>query len=188
MKKRSFFLIKILFMSIALISLDISIKYFTHINISKMGWANLTYPFGGIGIFKDFMGISFSLNHVENLGAAWGVFSSYSKILLYLRSFIVSCLIIYIIFINNDTKRFYPLLFVVIGASGNILDLIIYGHVIDMFHFNFWGYSFPVFNIADCLISLGIVLLIFQSFFSKNQSKSNIRKVSANDKIKKMLN
>ena len=102
MKKKISFYIKIFILTISLLFFDIALKHFTHMNISKMGLANSIYPFGGIGIFKNFLGISFSINYVENLGAAWGVFSSYSKILLYLRIFIVSCLIIYLLFINND--------------------------------------------------------------------------------------
>ncbi|MFI5335094.1 MAG: signal peptidase II [Chlamydiales bacterium] len=42
--------------------------------------------------------------------------------------------------------------------------------MIDMFHLFFWGYSYPVFNIADASIFLGIVWLLFQSFVRKKNA------------------
>jgi signal peptidase II len=42
-----------------------------------------------------------------------------------------------------------------------VLDYLLYGHVIDFFHFVFWGYSFPIFNCADSYITLGVLGLIF---------------------------
>jgi signal peptidase II len=53
------------------------------------------------------------------------------------------------------------------GAIGNILDYFIYGHVVDVFYFVFWGYSFPVFNVADSIIFCGIVVLFLQSFLER---------------------
>lgn len=47
------------------------------------------------------------------------------------------------------------------GATGNLIDYFRFGYVIDMFHFTFWGYSFPVFNFADAAISIGALCLLF---------------------------
>jgi signal peptidase II len=53
---------------------------------------------------------------------------------------------------------------IIAGGIGNILDYFIYGHVVDMFHFILWGYSFPVFNVADASIFMGIVSLLWMSW------------------------
>jgi signal peptidase II len=161
---------RLLGIGLLLFCIDVVIKYFTFIKISKMGWATASFPYGGIGIFHDFYGISFSLNYVENMGAAWGAFSSYSNVLFYLRIVIASILLLYMMFVNRDSTRTIPFLMIITGAAGNIFDVITYGHVIDMFHLNFWGYSYPVFNFADSLISIGITCLIFKSLFSKKRS------------------
>ena len=178
MKKNLKIFFKFFLIAVILLFVDIYSKYLTHNNIFKMGWSNSIFPYGGIGIFKDFYGISFSLNYVENLGAAWGVFSTYSKILLYLRIVIVLCLFFYLIFINKEKEKKIPLMLVIVGATGNIVDIFFYGHVIDMLHFNFWGKSFPVFNFADCLITFGIFLLILQSIFSKKENQK--KQISSN--------
>ncbi|MBU6446833.1 MAG: signal peptidase II, partial [Verrucomicrobia bacterium] len=54
----------------------------------------------------------------------------------------------------------FPIWLVVTGAIGNVLDYCLYGHVIDFIHFTFWGYSFPIFNVADSCITIGILTLL----------------------------
>jgi len=131
-----------------------------------MSWLYPFYPYGGIGIFKDFLGISFSINYVDNTGAAWGLLAKYPHFLFSIRIFIVIGLLIYLAKFNFDKAKDLPLLLIITGAIGNILDFIFYRKVIDMFHFNFWGYSYPIFNLADAMITVGIVWL-FITFFKK---------------------
>lgn len=52
--------------------------------------------------------------------------------------------------------------FVIGGLIGNLIDRIIYGYVIDFIGINIFKYSFPIFNIADSLIVIGAILLIFR--------------------------
>ena len=52
---------------------------------------------------------------------------------------------------------------IAVGALGNIVDYSLYGHVIDFFHFTFWGYSFPVFNWADSYITVGLFFFLLLS-------------------------
>lgn len=59
------------------------------------------------------------------------------------------------------------------GAIGNLIDRATLGYVIDFIHV-YWNNShFPIFNIADCSITLGAILLLIDSFFleKKRQSK-----------------
>ena len=58
------------------------------------------------------------------------------------------------------------------GALCNILDYFFYGHVIDMLHFVFWGYDYPVFNVADSFICIGV----FWLFFASLKEFMNLRK------------
>lgn len=125
------------------------------------------YPFGGIGIFSDFLGISFSLNTVVNTGAACGLFPGHPNFLFVLRAAIILGLIIYLSFFKWKAKGTFPLWLVVAGAIGNALDFLLYGHVIDFLHFNFWGHSFPIFNLADSYITIGVSFLLFFEFFKK---------------------
>jgi len=126
------------------------------------------YPFGGVGIFPDFLGISFSLNYVVNSGAAWGMFPGHSGLLFLLRFAVIVGLVIYLVWGKKSAVPKFPLWLVVTGAVGNAIDYSLYGHVIDFFHFVFWGYSFPVFNLADSYITLGVFSLLF---FSRKEQR-----------------
>lgn len=128
------------------------------------------YPYGGIGIFKDFGGIEFSINHMTNTGAAWGIFGGHQLILIGLRIALIVALILYLFYFNRTRSWQLPLILVVAGALGNVIDFFVYGHVIDMFHFVFFGYDFPVFNVADSAISVGIASLFLLSL-GKNSTE-----------------
>jgi signal peptidase II len=47
------------------------------------------------------------------------------------------------------------------GAIGNLIDRLVLGYVIDFIDLHYQTFYWPVFNVADILISLGVVLLIF---------------------------
>lgn len=109
------------------------------------------YPFGGIPIFA-LGGITCSLNYIVNSGAAWGLFAGHAGLLFMLRLGIIVGLFFF-------APRKAPLYLILTGAVGNAIDYCLYGHVIDFIHFTFWGYSFPIFNVADSCITLGILSL-----------------------------
>jgi signal peptidase II len=111
------------------------------------------YPFGGIGLFS-LGGVTFSLNYIVNTGIAWGLLAGKAGLLFALRAGIILGIFLFV------PKRF-PIWLILTGAVGNAIDYWLYGHVIDFFHFTFWGYSFPIFNIADACISLGALWLFF---------------------------
>lgn len=62
------------------------------------------------------------------------------------------------------------LTFVLGGAIGNLYDRLIYGHVVDFLQFH-WQQSwyFPAFNIADSAITIGVILMLLESFVTKKQ-------------------
>lgn len=163
--------IKLVLLSVILLLIDMAIKWYVYSNIPKMSWLYPLYPYGGIGVFKDILGIGFSINYVQNPGAAWGVFSSYSDYLFYFRIIIILLLIIYLIFSKPPLKKAVGLCLIVTGAIGNIIDHIHYGFVVDMFYFTFGSYSFPVFNVADSLITIGIGFILLGSVFDCKEIK-----------------
>lgn len=123
------------------------------------------FPYGGIGVFKNFLGIEFSIVHAINRGAAWGLFSDYQLYLIVLRIVLIFSLIVYLVFYNKHQGFVIPMTLISAGALGNILDYFLYGHVIDMLRFVLWGYDFPVFNVADSFICIGIFSLMITSWF-----------------------
>lgn len=139
-------------------------KFYTYRYLPLIGSHFYSYPYGGIGVFKDFLGIEFSINHIANKGAAWGVLGDYQIPLLVLRSGLIFGLVIYFFRSKTAPVLHIPLALIIAGAIGNVMDYFFYGHVIDMFHFVLWGYDFPVFNVADSAISIGIGLMFILSW------------------------
>lgn len=60
------------------------------------------------------------------------------------------------------------------GALGNLYDRMMLGYVVDFIHVHYGTWHFPAFNIADCGISVGAAMLIFDSlFFEKKREAAN---------------
>jgi signal peptidase II len=167
---------KLFLIGAVLLGLDMITKAYVHAHIPYLGLSSPYFPYGGIGVFQGlFGGVNFSINHVINTGAAWGVFSRYQHLLIYFRIAILTFLATYLIFINREPNRRLPLVLVISGAVGNVIDYFYYGHVIDFFYFKFWGYSYPLFNVADSAIFCGIVYLIFQSWVQRKSQRAHAK-------------
>ena len=114
-----------------------------------------------MGVFKNFLGIQFSIVYQTNTGAAWGLFSNYPMTLLVVRCFIILGLVLFYFFKKQNNLERRTLAMILAGAVGNVLDIFFYGHVVDMFKFVFWGYHYPIFNVADSSILIGLVVYFY---------------------------
>lgn len=132
------------------------------------------YPYGGIGVFHNFIGVDFAISLAVNRGAAWGVFADFQMLLLVVRILVILGMILYLLFLNKDPAIHFPLVLVISGALGNVIDYFLYGYVIDFFHFNFWGYHFPVFNVADSAITIGVCWLFLIACFHKRRVSHHV--------------
>lgn len=117
----------------------------------------------------------FDIEYHINTGGAFSLFSGYSFVL----ALIAIGTIFYIhSFLKNvkKTREMIGFSLLIGGIFGNLVDRILYGHVIDFLAFNFFGYSFPVFNIADIGICLGVFLIVIANidanFGGKNENSS----------------
>ena len=164
-----FWFISICIFSLVLLS-DFALKHWVYHNLPLM-YAFSAYPSGGIAVFQT-DAISFSIVHAVNKGIALGLFSSMQAYLIWIRWALCGVVLIYLL--RSCPKELKPAFAAIFaGALGNIGDYYFYGHVIDMFHFSFFGHSFPIFNIADAAISLAAVWIGWQSlhaFFRKKIS------------------
>ena len=116
----------------------------------------------------------FHFTYVHNYGAAWSLFSG--QVWLRWLSLIVSLgLIVFAIFgpiLNRWEQLGYG--FILGGAVGNGIDRFIFGYVIDFLHFKL--INFPIFNIADVSINIGIACLLVAYFQNKpNKNKRRLR-------------
>lgn len=58
------------------------------------------------------------------------------------------------------------------GAIGNLIDRVIYGHVVDFIQLYYQSWYFPTFNIADAAITVGGVMFFFLSVFAPDEESS----------------
>ena len=102
----------------------------------------------------------FYINKIFNTGAAFSLFTGNNFILI----IIAIAVLIYIDRkVIDDIKSKISIISISMligGIIGNLFDRIVYGKVIDFLSFKFGTYSFPVFNLADTFICIGIFLLI----------------------------
>lgn len=152
--------------------LDLFSKFWIQGNIPLIANSPPLYPYGGFGVFENLFGIEFSLVHATNTGAAWSLFSDHPSGLFFFRILLVLALIVF--YIKEESQHLkFPIALILVGAIGNIIDIFLYGHVIDMFYFVLWGYSYPVFNIADSAICIGVFLYILFSWKYANNTTND---------------
>lgn len=124
-------------------------------------WTVATYQIPKM-VFQTSFGLDFYLDYAQNTGGAWGMLSDFHIPLLLFRICIVIFLTFYL-FRRNGGGHPLAITTIIAGAIGNVIDCFMYGHVVDMFHFTFWGNSYGIFNLADLWIFIGAVLLLFPS-------------------------
>lgn len=123
-----------------------------------------------ITVIKNF----FYLNKVTNEGAAFSSFTGYQIILILIA-------IVALIYIHKSVLKdiktnlgTISISLLVGGILGNLFDRIVYNKVIDFLSFNIFGYMFPIFNIADTFICIGVLLLLIDYIRGeKNETRSN---------------
>lgn len=113
-----------------------------------------------IGESREFLKGFIDLTYIHNEGAAWGMLSGKTYALLAITlAVMVMCVIIFIKYGKKSRLMLWALTLVLSGGIGNMIDRVFRGgSVVDFLHFEFFP-TFPVFNIADCAIVLGAVLL-----------------------------
>lgn len=120
-------------------------------------------------VIKDF----FSLTRVYNTGAAFSILEGRVWFLSLLSVFVLIILLkMSKDFVNNGRNtRAFGMLFG--GIFGNLSDRLFLGMVRDFLKFRIFGYNFPVFNVADMCITVGIGFLIYGMIKGEDESASS---------------
>jgi len=102
----------------------------------------------------------FDITKVHNPGAAWSIFKDGRYLLIAIAICAFGLLFIYERNFKYKERTMFGFALIYGGLFGNLLDRIFWGYVIDYLEFNFWGYHFPVFNLADICLVIGFFLII----------------------------
>ncbi len=103
----------------------------------------------------------FYITYIQNEGAAWGIFYGHRWFLIIISLIALYAIIKYFlldIIITKAELIGYSLLLG--GITGNLIDRISHGYVIDYADFYILGYNYPVFNLADASIVVGSIIVI----------------------------
>ena len=146
-KKKRLLTIDLLFM-VLLIMADQFTKYFAVANLKNHEpWVLWD------GVFE--------LHYLENRGAAWGIFQN-AFWLFFIITIVVVGVMVYFYARIPFTRRYWYLRFTIIllssGAIGNFIDRACWHYVVDFIYVE--AINFPVFNVADCCVTVGALCLV----------------------------
>jgi len=123
---------------------------------------------------------SFNITLAYNEGAAFSFLSDaggWQRWFFIGISVIVSvCLIVWLYRMTREEKWLSISIALILGGAigNNLIDRVIYGHVVDFIQVFYKDWYFPSFNVADAAITVGTVLLLILTFFEKNdETESN---------------
>ncbi|MBN2052802.1 signal peptidase II [Candidatus Woesearchaeota archaeon] len=136
----------------------------------------LKYFFEKTRFFAD-LGI-FALHYATNTGASFGMLQGNNILFIW-----ISIMVLGIIMLNADKikkEHTIPLILIVSGIIGNLIDRIFRGYVVDFIDFKFW----PVFNLADSLVVIGVIWLIIVILKEDLKINKKDNKKKATKKIK----
>lgn len=125
----------------------------------------------------DVWGEFFKLTYIYNSGVAFGMFQNIPGALLIINLLVMAGIIYFfrqVIFSTHTTSKTltWAVGMILSGALGNNLDRIRFGSVRDFLDFDFPDFimeRWPVFNVADSLICVGIAFILFYSFFIESK-------------------
>ena len=116
-----------------------------------------------VEIIRDF----FYLTYVKNTGAAWSMFSDMTGVLTLISAVAVGVMLWYIVVKKPKGLTLVSVALMAGGAAGNMVDRLFLQYVRDFLHFYIFGYDFPVFNIADIALCVGVGLLVLAAFLEE---------------------
>ncbi|MDX2273450.1 MAG: signal peptidase II [Cyanobacteriota bacterium] len=111
----------------------------------------------------------FHLTYVENTGAAWSLFQESGGFLKWISLAVAVGLLIFALRFPLPRREQIGYGLILAGAVGNGIDRFATGYVVDFL--NVIAIQFPVFNVADVAINLGVGLLLLQAMLTGSQSR-----------------
>lgn len=136
---------------------------------------NLLYtkPYPIIGVVSDKLNFGANWFLTFNYGTAFSVIQKASDnmfVVLLLMSIAITAFLFYWLLNEHEDNKLniIAVSFIIGGALGNIYDRIAQGYVIDFIDVYAGRWHWPVFNLADMAISLGVILLIWHLLFDKS--------------------
>ncbi len=112
-----------------------------------------------------------SLQLAYNYGVAFSMFSFLVQYLKYIQLALVMGGLVYLYKNQKVFSTYYlPIALLLAGGLSNILDRFTYGGVVDYFYWHY-GFNFAIFNLADVIIDLAVVIIIYKQIKETREDK-----------------
>lgn len=112
------------------------------------------------------------LHYFENTGAAWGMLKG-RQTFFYVLTLCFCALVLWEIYRLHKKQRFFPFVYTLVlmlaGALGNFIDRLTNQYVVDFIYFK--CIDFPIFNVADCYITISVVLIMLFMLFGYTEEE-----------------
>ncbi len=123
-----------------------------------------------ITIIENFLYIT---SH-RNRGAAWGILQGQMWFFYLITVVVVVGLIIYIQKLKKQDKWFGIALALMLGgAIGNFIDRVVRKEVVDFVNTYIFTYDFPIFNVADSALVVGVIIMFIMTLFEGKMKKEH---------------
>ena len=120
-------------------------------------------------IVKDF----FNITVAHNTGGAWSILNNHSYLFIIFSVIALIVLIRFMFQFKNNLRNNIAFACTVAGIMSNLADRLFLGYVRDFLDFKVLGYDYPIFNIADIAIVVGVLLLIVAIFKGEDKKYGN---------------
>jgi signal peptidase II len=120
----------------------------------------------------------FDITYTQNPGAAFSMFVDLPpmvRLLLLCALSAIACVVLLVLLAQTEklTLTSFALALILAGAAGNLVDRALRGgRVIDFIRVHYYSASYPIFNVADSAISVGVALILLSTFFRKKDVQS----------------
>src|SRR5699024_8955020 len=115
-----------------------------------------------------------SFTYIQNTGAAWSILEGQMWFFYIITTFVIAFLLYYLYTEGRGDKILGIILSVILaGTIGNFIDRVLFQYVVDMIKLEF--INFPIFNVADILLTIGVATLLFYTVYEdKNSNHGNV--------------
>lgn len=111
--------------------------------------------------------------YIKNTGISFGMLGG-KQLLIIIITFIIIAYLIYDLTKNiNNKKSFISTMLIVSGALGNLIDRVFRGYVVDFISFTLFGKEMAIFNVADVLITFGVIIYIYNLIVEGKHGKNS---------------
>jgi signal peptidase II len=117
----------------------------------------------------------FYLTSHRNQGAAWGILQGQMWFFYIITIIVIGVVVYYIQQYGKESKLAgVALSLILAGAIGNFIDRVVRKEVVDFADTYIFTYDFPIFNVADSSLVIGVILVMIATFLDERKKKGSL--------------